>query len=252
VITEALDDAELRRVYPEVAFGLHVVVGREVEIGKGSQIASGACLYPGTRLGARVTVLENAVLGRPTLVPEASGTVKRVLPRDIAPLTVGAGSIIGASAVLYRGSQLGERTLICDLASIREACVIGDDVLLGRSVMIQVNTAIGARTKIMDTCHLPGDMLVESDVFLSTHVCGASENSLGREDLTGEWLGPTIRRRAYVGANATLLPGIELGEDSVVGAGSVVTRSVPPCTLVMGVPARFVRNVEPRAEAVAD
>lgn len=246
MITDALDEAELQSTYPRVTFGLNVVVGRGVEIGADSQIASGVCLYPGTRLGPRVTVLENAVLGRPTLIPAASDTVKRVLPGDIPPLEIGADSIIGASAVLYRGSRLGERSLICDLASIREACEIGDDVLLGRAVMVQVNTAIGDRTKIMDSCHLPGDMVVESDVFLSTHVCGASENSLGREDSTGAWQGPMIRRRAYVGANATLLPGIELGEDSVVGAGSVVTRSVEPRTLVMGVPARPVRTVEPR------
>lgn len=246
MISDALADDALESTFPGVQFGRNVVIAPRVSIGAGSQIGSGSCIYPGTRLGRDVVVLENSVLGRPTLLPAANETVKRVLPDDIPPLEVGAGSVIGASVVLYRGSRLGERCIICDLASIREECVLEDDVLLGRSVMVQVNTRIGARTKIMDSCHLPGDMIIDSDVFLSTHVCGASENSLGRADMTGDWSGPRIRSRAYVGANATLLPGVEIGEDAVVGAGSVVTRSVDSATLVMGVPARFVRAIERR------
>jgi acetyltransferase-like isoleucine patch superfamily enzyme len=112
-------------------------------------------------------------------------------------------------------------------------------------VMIQVKTKIGSRTKIMDSCHLPGDMIVEEDVFLSTHVCGASENSIGRKDMTDKWAGPFIAKGAYIGLNATLLPGIRIGENAVVAAASTVTKDVEPGTLVMGSPARFVRNVEP-------
>ncbi len=114
--------------------------------------------------------------------------------------------------------------------------------------MVQVNSHIGARTKIMDSCHLPGDMKIEEDVFLSTHVCGASENSLGRNSEMPSWSGPLIRKGAYVGLNATLLPNIEIGENAVVAGGAVVTKSVPPGTLVMGAPARVVRKVEPRVD----
>lgn len=238
--------AELPDRYPGVTFGDQVTVGEHVEIGAGSVVASGVRLYPGTRLGRDVTVLENTVIGRPTLVPGGSATVKRTMDAGLGPVVVADGAVIGASVVLYQDVRIGARAIICDLTSVREQCDIGDDVLLGRSVMIQVNTRIGARTKIMDTCHMPGDMVVEEDVFISTHVCGASENSMGRTDMSGAWTGPMIRRWAYIGVNATLLPGVEIGEHAVVGAGALVTRSVPPRCLVMGVPARVVRAVEPR------
>jgi len=234
------------KTYPEVKLGESVSIGAGVVIGKGSVISHGTRIYPGTVIGENVQILENTVIGRPTVLPPSSSLVKRQLAADLPPTVVGSGTVIGASVVLYRGVVLGLNNIICDLSSIREQCTLGDDVLLGRGVMIQVNTQIGARTKIMDTCHLPGDMIVEEDVFLSTHVCGASENSLGREGAKGSWSGPHLRRGAYVGVNATLLPGVTIGEEAVVGAGALVTKDVAPATLVMGVPARFVRNVSRR------
>lgn len=248
VIRDTVPTTRLAERFPGVEFGANVVVNATATIGPGTQIGAGTCIYPGTTIGRNVAVLENSVLGRPTLTPAAGETVKRVLPDDISPLAIGDDTVIGACVVLYRGSTVGRRCIICDLVSIREQCVIQDDVLLGRAVMIQVNTEIGERTKIMDSCHLPGDMIVGADVFLSTHVCGASENTLGRETAVDAWAGPRIRDRAYIGANATLLPQIEIGEDAVVGAGSVVTRDVPARQLVIGVPARVVRGVEPRLE----
>jgi acetyltransferase-like isoleucine patch superfamily enzyme len=229
-----------------VEFGDHVTVGPGVAIGAGARVSSGVRIYPGTRIGTNTVVLENAVLGRPTIIPPESGLVRRELGAEMPPLLIGSACVIGANVVLYRGTTVGDRCIICDLTSVRENCSLGDDVLLGRCVTVQVNTRIGARTKIMDTTHLPGDMVVEEDVFISTHVCGASENSMGRGDPRGRWNGPRIRRGAYVSANATLLPDIEIGEDAVVGAGAVVTRSVAPRTLVLGVPAREVRTLGPR------
>jgi acetyltransferase-like isoleucine patch superfamily enzyme len=245
VIEDQIMESDLARLYPGTGFGSGVSIGNEVEIGEGSKIGSGVRIYPGTKIGRNVVVLENTVLGRPTIVP-AANQVKRAMATDVAPLAIGDDTVIGCNVVLYRGSILGRSNIICDLTSIREHCELGDDVLLGRSVMVQVNSKIGSRTKIMDSCHLPGDMIVGEDVFLSTHVCGASENSVGRSDMAGRWTGPMLKDRCYIGLNATLLPGIEIGEDAVVAAGSVVTKSVAPRTLVMGVPAKFVRDVSPR------
>ncbi len=241
-----IDNENFSALYPEVHFGKDVSIGENVTIGHGSRVCAGVRIYPGTKIGKNVTILENTVLGRPTVLPQCDSVVKRDMRGTSEGLIIRDDVVIGANVVLYRASSIGAGSIICDLTSIREQCVIGENVLLGRSVMVQVNTKIGARTKIMDTCHLPGDMLIEEDVFLSTHVCGASENSLGRSDSTAKWAGPIIRKRAYVGVNATLLPGIELGEDSVVGAGAVVTKSVLPRKLVMGVPAVVVREVADR------
>lgn len=237
------DENQLSERYPEVEFGKFVSIGKGVKIGKGSKISDGVKIYPDTIIGENVVILENTVIGRETILPAQTDLIKRKIENNIHPTSINHHTVIGASVVLYRGVTIGLRNIICDLTSIREKCVLGDDVLLGRSVMVQVDTHIGSRTKIMDTCHLPGNMKIEEDVFLSTHVCGASENTLGRSDSTENWAGPYISKGAYVGVNATLLPGIKIGEHAVVAAGSVVTKDVESLTLVMGVPAVFKKNV---------
>lgn len=242
----AIVDSDLHKLYPGVEFGQSVSIGSGVTIGEGTRISHGVRIYPGTSISSQVSILENTVIGRPTVLPRSSSLVKRELGEDVPATIIEAGTVIGASVVLYRGVHLGRNNIICDLTSIREHCRLGDDVLLGRGVMVQVNTQIGARTKIMDTCQLPGDMIIEEDVFLSTHVCGASENTLGREANQTKWSGPYLCQGAYVGANATLLPGVRINENAVVAAGALVTKDVQAGTLVMGVPARFIRNVSDR------
>lgn len=239
-----INENEFSSRYPNVKIESFVMIGHDVEIGEGSAISSGVKVYSGTKIGKNVKILENSVIGRPTIVPQAGSVVKRKMSDDIPGVQIGDDSVIGACVVLYRGSKIGKRNIICDLTSVREHCVFGDDVLLGRGVMVQVSTRIGSRTKIMDQCHLPGDMIIEEDVFLSTHVCGASENSLGRSDSTGKWGGPHIKKGAYIGVNATLLPGVVIGENSVVAASALVSKNVDDFTLVMGVPAKFMRKVE--------
>jgi acetyltransferase-like isoleucine patch superfamily enzyme len=225
--------------------GQNVVIMDDVEIGENCVVGNNVVIYPHVCLGKNVTIYDNAVLGR---LPQSAGNISRPLIQDYLPLTIGDHSVIGASAVLYSGSRIANNVLICDLSSVRELSELAEFVVLGRGVMVQPDTHIGARTRIMDMCHLPGDMVIEEDVFFSAMVGGASENSLGRatDEKTMRRGGPHIKRGAYVGVGAMLLPQITVGENAVVGAGAVVTRDVPAQALVMGVPAKVVRQVLPR------
>jgi acetyltransferase-like isoleucine patch superfamily enzyme len=233
-------------IAPSAQLGQNVVVMDDVEIGERCRIGNNVVLYPKTRLGGDVTIYDNAVLGR---LPQSAGNISRQLPEDYSPLEIGDGSVIGACTVLYTGTRIANNVLICDLSSVRESCDIAEYVVLGRGVMVQPLTRIGARSRIMDMCHLPGDMTIEEDVFFSALVGSASENSIGRSQDEGSMSrgGPHVKRGAYVGVGASMLPGTTIGEDSVVGAGSLVTKDVPAGMLVMGVPARVVRAVPPRA-----
>lgn len=228
-----------------VTLGSNVVIMDDVEIGEDCRIGNNVVIYPRTSLGRGVTILDNAVLGR---LPLSAGNISRPLVRDYQQLRIGDHSVIGACVVLYTGTQIANNVLICDLSSVREACDIEEFVVLGRGVMVQPETRIGARTRIMDMCHLPGDMVIEEDVFFSVLVGSASENSLGRagDEASLKRGGPHVKRGAYVGVGAIMLPQTTIGENAVVGAGALVTRDVPPGTVVMGVPARVVRTVAPR------
>lgn len=232
-------------IHPSVKCGQNVVVNENVEIGENTTIGNNVVIYPNVKIGKHVTIYDNTVLGR---LPQSAGNISRKLIDEYQPLVIGDHSVIGACAVLYTGSQIGNNVLICDLSSVRESCKIAEFVVLGRGVMVQPETVIGARTRIMDMCHLPGDMVIEEDVFFSAMVGSASENSIGRSENeeTLERGGPTVKRGAYIGVGAKMLPKVVIGENSVVGAGAVVTKDVPALTMVMGVPARPIRTVKPR------
>jgi acetyltransferase-like isoleucine patch superfamily enzyme len=233
------------KVHKTAQLGRNVVLMDDVEIGEGCVVGNNVVMHPKVSLGKGVTIHDNAVLGR---LPQSAGNISRALINDYRPLAIGEGSVIGACTVLYTATRIGRSVLICDLSSVRESCDIGELVVLGRGVMVQPETRIGARTRIMDMCHLPGDMIIEEDVFFSALVGSASENSLGRseDESTLRRGGPHIKRGAYIGLGAKMLPLTTIGENAVVGAGALVTKDVPAETVVMGVPARVVRKVPPR------
>ena len=113
-------------------------------------------------------------------------------------------------------------------------------------VTINYNTEIGNRVKIMDNTHITGNMKIEDDVFIAMLVTSANDNAMGREAAEGvDWRakGPIVRRFATVGQGTCMLAGVEIGENAIVGANSVVTKDVPCRKVAMGVPARVIRDL---------
>ena len=214
-------------------------VAEGATVGHDAFLGNGVTLYPGVQLGDGCIVLDGASIGR---VPISNGTTTRPVQSAFGEVTIGARSIVGANAVIYTGTTFGERVLIGDLASFREGCRVGDRAIVGRGSMALYTCTIGAFARIQDQVHLVGDMVVEEHVFLGMGVVTTNDNDvyLTRFGLAArEQRGaPVLRRFAAVGAGATILPGVEIGEGALVGAGAVVTRDVPPWTIVMGVPAR--------------
>jgi len=199
-----------------------------------------AIVFPGTMLGEGVRVLENAVVGKqPTLSPRS--TAKR---EDLAPSVLGAGTIVSTGAVVFAGATIGARVIIGDQACVRERVAIGDDVVVGRGALIENDTTVGALTKIQANAYITAYSTLEDNVFIAPCVVTTNDNFMGRTERRHELIkGPTIRRGARVGGGAILCPGIEVGEEAFVGAGAVVTRDVPPRVIVVGNPARVLRDV---------
>ena len=214
-------------------------VAEGASVGPDTFLGNGVTLYPGVYVGEQCVVLDGASIGRP---PISNGTTTRPIQSAFQDVTIGARSIIGANAVIYTGTSFGERVLIGDLASLREGCRVGDRAIVGRGTMALADCSIGSFVRIQDQVHVVGGMIVEEHVFLAMGVVTTNDNDvyMSRFGLTGsEQRGaPVLRRFAAVGAGATILPGVEIGEGALVGAGSVVTRDVAPWTIVMGVPAR--------------
>jgi acetyltransferase-like isoleucine patch superfamily enzyme len=199
-----------------------------------------AVVHPGTVLGEGVKVLEYAVVGKqPTLSPRSTAT-KEELP----PLELGAGTIVSTGAVVFAGTKLGERVIVGDQACVRERVDIGDDAVVGRGSLVENDTSVGARTKIQANAYVTAYSTLEDDVFIAPCVATTNDNFMGRTERRHELRkGPTIRRGARIGGGAVLLPGIEIGEEAFVGAGAIVIRDVPARAVVVGSPARQIRDV---------
>lgn len=130
-------------------------------------------------------------------------------------------------------------------------CTIGDNSKIGTFVEIQKGVTIGSNVKISSHTFVCEGVTIEDNVFIGHHVCFINDryprsvNSDGAMQTEQDWqMIPTIvKRGASIGSNATILCGVTIGENAIVGAGSVVTKDVPPNAIVAGNPARFRRNV---------
>ena len=210
------------RIANDVIIHPHVVINEDVVIGDGAEI------FPG------------AVIGKE---PKGAGALARQ-PSFEKKLVIGPNCSVGPHAVIFYDVEIGAGTLIGDGASIREQCRIGSRCIISRYVTINYNTRVGNRTKIMDLTHITGNCTIGDDVFISTTVGMTNDNMIGQAEYEeGRVKGPTICNGAVIGAGATLLPGVVIGEKAVIGAGAVVTRDVQENTVVMGMPARMMRQV---------
>jgi len=199
-----------------------------------------ATVYPGTILGDGVRVLEGAVVGKqPTLSPRSTAA-KEPLP----PTSLGNGTVVSTGAIVFAGSTIGARVILGDQSCVRERVEIGDDVVLGRGSLVENDTTIGALTKIQADAYITAYSTLEERVFIAPCVVTTNDNWMGRTaERFGNIRGPTIRRGARVGGGAVLCPAVEIGEEAFIGAGAVVTRDVPPRALMVGNPARHIRDV---------
>jgi acetyltransferase-like isoleucine patch superfamily enzyme len=212
------------------------------------EIAPSAIVYPGTAIGEGCKILENAVVGKqPSLSPRS--TTKQ---EDLVPVELGPGTIVSTGAIVFAGTRIGARVIVGDQACVRERVTIGDDVVIGRGSLIENDTTIGELTKIQADAYITAYSTLEENVFIAPCVVTTNDNFMGRTERRRELVaGPTIRRGARVGGGAILCPGVEIGEEAFVGAGAVVVEDVPARVVVVGNPARVLRDV-PTEELLAN
>jgi acetyltransferase-like isoleucine patch superfamily enzyme len=203
-------------------------------------IADTAIVYPGTVVGEDVQIHDYAVVGKQPALSPRSTAAREELP----PLELGSGTIVSTGAVVFAGTRIGARVIVGDQACVRERCEVGDDAVIGRGALVENDTTIGALTKIQAEAYITAYSTLEEEVFIAPCVITTNDNFMGRtEKRHALRRGPTIRRGARIGGGAVLLPGIEIGEEAFVGAGAVVLSDVPPRAVVVGNPARQIREV---------
>jgi acetyltransferase-like isoleucine patch superfamily enzyme len=204
------------------------------------EVGDNVVVYPGTVIGDGCRIADNVVLGKQPAL-SARSTARR---EELPPLELGAGTVVSTGAIVFAGTKIGARAIVGDQACVRERCVVGDDVVIGRGALVENDTTIGALTKIQANAYVTAYSTLEDNVFIAPCVTTTNDNYMGRTEKRHALMrGPTIRRGARVGGGAVLLPGVEIGEEAFVGAGAVVLEDVPPRTVVVGNPARALRQV---------
>ena len=187
--------------------------------------------WPGVpiQIGEQSEIDEDVILGYP------SGRLK-----EIGEVILGDDAKIRSGSVIYQKVTIGQRLETGHHVIIREENQIGDSVSIWSNTIIDYGCRIGNRAKIHSNGYVAQYTVIENDVFIAPGTIFANDKYPVSKDLQG----PTVKKGARIGVNVTILPGVTIGEDALVGAGSVVTKDVPARTVVVGNPARVIGTVE--------
>lgn len=203
----------------------------------------GVSFFGDNKFGENVIFFPQSVVGRPPMAPSGATNINyNELPS--LPVLIGDNCIIGSNVVIYNDVEIGANCLIGDGVCIREGVRLGNNCIIGMNAKIGARTNIGSYTRVMDLTNMASDAVIGEHVFFGPGVVMGNDNAMGRDSKFYTGHGPTIKDWATIGMNSTILPGITIGKDALVAAGSVVTKNVKAATVVMGVPARFIRELK--------
>mgnify|MGYP001495333889 CR=1 FL=1 len=197
-----------------------------------SEIAPTAIIHPNVVLGKQVVVEDFCIIGLPFKGMKNVQTI------------IGGGALIRAGTYIYAGNQIGENFQTGNKANIRELNQIGDDVSIGTHSVIEHHITIGNNVRIHSQVFVPEYSTLENDCWIGPNVVLTNARYPKHVSAKDELRGPLIGNNAKIGANVTILPGVTIGKNSLIGAGCVVTKHVAPDTIVVGNPAKPLRKID--------
>lgn len=197
-------------------------------------------LYGCCSIGAGSLVMENVIIGYPSgrLLKEI--TAKGLIPEeyDYKGAEIGENAVIRSNSTIYCDVVIGDDFRTGHNILIRENTRIGNKVLIGTNVVVDGAGAIGNNVSIQSNAYIPTNTIIEDNVFIGP--CAVLTNDKYPIRKKYELKGPVLRKGVSIGANSTILPGIEIGEGAMIAAGALVTKDVPPWKLAIGAPAKIV------------
>jgi len=195
---------------------------------------SEATIHPNVKLGAGAQLGEYVIIGEPP---------RGKVPGELETV-IGAGAVIRSHTVIYAGNHIGDHFQTGHGVMVREENSIGNDVSIGTGSIVEHHVVIENGVRIHSQAFIPEFSKLEQGCWLGPHVVLTNALHPLCPKAKACLKGPVIGRRAKIGANTTILPDRKVGEDALVGAGSVVVTDVPARAVVAGNPARVLKTVD--------
>ena len=190
-------------------------------------------IYPGFQVGINSIVEDFCILGVP---PQGQQNEER-------STVIGPHAHIRSHSVIYAGNRIGSHFQTGNKVNIREENRIGNHVSIGTLSVVEHHVIIGNNVRIHSQVFIPEYSHLEDESWLGPNVVLTNARYPQSPEVKRNLLGPIVKKGAKIGANATILPGVVIGENALVGAGSVVVQDVPARAVVAGNPARVIKYI---------
>ncbi len=190
-------------------------------------------VYPNVKMGKDSIVEPYALVG---VIPHGKED-------KVWTTVIGDNAVIRSHTVLYAGNKIGNNFQTGNKANIRELNTIADDVSIGTLSVIEHHVTIGKGVRIHTQVFIPEFTILEEECWIGPNVVITNAKYPRSPNVKNELKGAHVKAMAKIGANTTLLPGVAIGKYALVGAGSVVTKDVPDYAVVVGNPARQIKDV---------
>lgn len=217
----------------DVYIGHNCIVEDDVTIGDNVYIDSNTIIRSGTTIGSNSFVQSNCIIGE----YQMDFCLDR--KKHEHTLSIGDNAIIRSATIIYTGSTIGNDFQTGHRVTIREKSIIGNHVSLGTLTDVQGHCTIGDYVRTHSNCHIAQEAVIDNYVWLFPYVVLTNDLNPPSDDIAGVH----IHSFAIIAADSLILPGREIGQDALVGAGSVVMKDVKPYMLVSGNPAKAIADV---------
>ena len=220
-------------------FGNNVVIGHnciiedDVVIGDNAYIDSNTVIRSGVKIGSNAFIGSNCVIGEYWM----DFCIDR--ETHVHPLSIGDDALIRSGSIIYSGSKIGDHFQTGHQVTIREKAEIGDNVSIGTLSDIQGNCKIGNYVRLHSNVHIGQLSVIDDFVWIFPYVVLTNDPTPPSEN----FVGVHIHSFAIVATASIIMPGLDIGQDSLIGAGAIVTKSVEPYAVAVGNPAKSISDV---------
>jgi len=197
-----------------------------------SHISVNAIIYADVQLGNNVVIEDFCIIGAPFKGSEGLKTV------------IGNNAIIRSGTTIYAGNIIGNNFQTGNKANIRELNDIGDNVSIGTLTVIEHHIIIKENSRVHSQAFIPEYSILGRNSWVGPNVVFTNAKFPKSQEVKTGLKGPILADNVKIGANSTLLPGVIIGKNSLVGAASLVTRNVDEDSIVAGHPAKFIRKID--------